>query len=119
MTRLSGDRINYLLHFNFAVSLVIVLLLNIIDAFFTIIFVDAIGLQEANPIVAPLFILGPAAFFMWKIFIVTTCCVIIYTSWCVNKKPWVQKFVYALMGVYGILALTHMFVFFKIILMSC
>ena len=108
-------RINYLLHFNLAVSLIIVLLLNIIDAFFTIIFVDALGLEEANPIVAPLFIMGPVTFFIWKIFIVTTCCGIIYASWRVNKKPWVQKFVYALMGIYGILALTHMLVFFKML----
>ena len=109
-------KINRLLHFNFAVSLFIVILLNVIDAFFTIIFVDGLGVQEVNPIVAPLFIWGPVTFFMWKLLMVAGCCAIIYVSWIKNRKAWVQKFVNVLMAVYGILALTHFIVFIKIMM---
>ena len=83
-------RIDRLLHFNFAISLLILLLLNAIDAFFTIIFVDALGLPEANPIVAPLFIWGPMTFLVWKLLMVVTCCVIIYVAWTKNRKTFLR-----------------------------
>ena len=110
-------RIDRLHHFNFATSLLILLLLNVIDAFFTIIFVDVFGLPEANPIVAPLFIWGSTTFLVWKLLMVATCCTIIYAAWKKNRKRWVQKFVNILLGVYGILVLTHISVFIKILLM--
>jgi len=110
-------RINYLVQFNLGVSLIILLLLNVIDAFFTIIFVDTFGLQEANPIVAPLFLCGPMTFLVWKLVMVTFCCMIIYASWIKNRKEWVQKFVNILLIIYGILVLTHAGVFIKILLL--
>ena len=109
-------RIARLSQFNLGASLTILLLLNVIDAFFTIIFVDALGLQEANPIVAPLFLWGPMTFLVWKLAMVTFCCVIIYASWVRNRKEWVQKFVNILLAIYGILVLTHTGVFIKVLL---
>jgi hypothetical protein len=111
------ERINRLLHFNFIVSLAALLFLNLADAFFTIIFVDTLGLQEANPIVAPLFIWGPGTFLTWKLLTVAACCGIIYVSWIKNRKAWVQKFVNILLVVYGILVLTHTVIFIKLLLM--
>lgn len=108
--------IDALTHVNLILSLSVVLLLNIIDAFFTIIFVDRLGYQEANPIVAPLFTWGPSTFFAWKIVTVFACCAIIYASWTKSKKKWVQKFVNVLMVVYGILALTHVCVMVRLLM---
>ena len=116
MTASKLKTIDVLTHVNLILSLFIVLLLNIIDAFFTIIFVDRLGYQEANPIVAPMFTWGPSAFFAWKIVTVLTCCIIIYVSWTRSKKKWVQKFVNVLMAVYGVLALTHIFALVRLLI---
>jgi uncharacterized membrane protein len=107
-----------LLRFNLAISLIILVVLNLIDACFTIIFVDTLGFQEVNPIVAPLFMWGPITFLIWKLLIVVMCCVFIYAAWLKNKKEWVQKFINILLVIYGILVLTHTTVFIKFFMMG-
>ena len=101
-------RVDALKRLNMLMSLFAVILLNLVDSFFTIVFVDVLGFQEMNPIVAPIFNLGPLAFISWKMSMVVCCCLVIYTSWSFSRKKWVQQFVNALMVIYGILALTHM-----------
>jgi len=109
-------RIDALKHLNMLISLFVVILLNLVDSFFTIIFVDVLGFQEMNPIVAPIFNWGPLAFITWKMAMVIGCCIVIYTSWVFSRKKWVQQFVNVLMAIYGILALTHITAMVRLII---
>lgn len=96
-------------------SLAIIFFLNLIDSFFTIIYVDILGFQELNPIVAPLFIWGPLAFISWKMLMVVICCIIVYISWIPTRKQWVQRFINVVIVVYSILALVHLIALIRLL----
>lgn len=101
--------------FNMLLSLAIIFFLNLVDSFFTIVYVDILGFQELNPVVAPLFIWGPLAFISWKMFMITMCCIIICMSWMSSRKQWVQKFINVVIAVYSILALAHIAILIRLL----
>lgn len=107
--------IKLLQYFNMLLSLAIIFFLNLIDSFFTIIYVDILGFQELNPIVAPLFIWGPLAFISWKMLMVVICCIIVYISWIPTRKQWVQRFINVVIAVYSILALVHLIALIRLL----
>lgn len=114
-TALIKRNIKLLQYFNMLLSLAIIFFLNLIDSFFTIIYVDILGFQELNPIVAPLFIWGPLAFISWKMLMVVICCIIVYISWIPTRKQWVQRFINVVIVVYSILALVHLIALIRLL----
>ncbi len=95
--------------------LFLIVFLNVLDVFYTLYYVNEMGLQEMNPWAVTLLSMGPWIFITGKMLTIVLCCCALWYAYRRVRKVWVRVFIWAAALVYCLLIFLHaqMFKFFE------